>query len=272
MGFFVITGSFHPELGTPDGDSVRFVADDPDIFFKLHRQDRGPKINPDNGSIQTRYEGIDTLEKQVNNPLAADARLANLNALGTVGGTQPAPGYLMSNQLDPNGRPICFVFAGAAPEADGSENVFLDVNRMKTSVNYQLLLEGLAYPLFYNTLYQDLRLEMNAAADAAKAVPRGVWGQDVTNSGAPWPASATPLADFAVIFPKLWRRIQDYFRDDTYFTPGQPFAGLKPWIEAQEPERVFLLSQQKSTGFDNVVVTTATTVALTNEPDDIIFF
>jgi hypothetical protein len=272
MGFFVITGSFHPEFGEPDGDSVRFVADNPDTFFKLRRQDLGPKLNPTNGSIQTRYEGIDALEKQVANPLAAAARRFNLDACGTDGGAHPAPGYLLSNQLDPHGRPICFVFTGDAPEPDGSENVFLDVARMQASVNYKVIEAGLAYPLFYNTLYSDLRQALNAAAAAAKAGSRGVWREDVTNTGADWPTTATPLRDFDVVFPKLWRRIEDYFADDTYFTPDQPFAGLKPWIEAQEPERVFLLSEQKSTGFDNVVETTATTVRLTNRPDDIIFF
>ena len=61
MPFTLIKGSFEPNLGRPDGDSIRFVADDTTPIFRLRRRGRPPKINQSNGSIQLRYEGIDTI-------------------------------------------------------------------------------------------------------------------------------------------------------------------------------------------------------------------
>lgn len=45
MPFTLIKGNFHPEFGFPDGDSLRFVPDNPDPIFKLKRRNFPPKIN-----------------------------------------------------------------------------------------------------------------------------------------------------------------------------------------------------------------------------------
>jgi hypothetical protein len=113
MPFTIINGHYAPALGHPDGDSVRFIPDNPDPLFKLARQGLGPKINPDNGSIQLRYEAIDAMEKNAAPPWQMRARERNLAILGTSLGGSPAPGHILSRQLDSHGRPICFAFAGA---------------------------------------------------------------------------------------------------------------------------------------------------------------
>ncbi|WP_217808394.1 hypothetical protein, partial [Palleronia marisminoris] len=102
---------------------MRFIPDDPEPIFRLRRRGSPPKINPKNGSIQLRYEGIDTLEKSAITPFSSDATASNLELAATEGGTTNAPGYIYSNQIGPHGRPIAFVFAGEAPGKTGDETL-----------------------------------------------------------------------------------------------------------------------------------------------------
>ncbi len=266
MPFTLLKGTFVPSFGHPDGDSLRFVPDDPAPLFKLRRRGRPPKLNQSNGSIQLRYEAIDTMEKSALDPFASDATKSNLDLAGTDGGTQNARGHIFSNQIGPNGRPIAFVFAGDTDVGDGTE-VFLDVDAIMDSINVEQLARGHAYPLFYDTLFDDLRMRCVDVSNHAKAAGSGVWGADKTNSGANWTGDVDTLPP---IFPKLWRRIDEFVRDDTYFDPDRPLANLIPWIEQQKSERVSVPSLGLFTGFDNVLETTDTSVKMLHEPHELV--
>lgn len=156
MPFTLLKGTFKPGAGVPDGDSIRFAPNDAGPLFALPRKGRAPRVNQNNGTVQTRFEGIDAVEKDAKEPFASDATKKNLELIGLSSQTDEANGYILANQIGPNGRPICFVFTGDAPEDDGAR-VFLDVARMKDSVNYRLGETGVVYPLFYDTLFRDLR-------------------------------------------------------------------------------------------------------------------
>ena len=55
--YLVMKGNFVIIGKEPDGDSVRFIADDRDLYRYLHRAYR---IKPSrDGSVQTRFEGVD---------------------------------------------------------------------------------------------------------------------------------------------------------------------------------------------------------------------
>ena len=73
MPFTLIKGEFVPEAGRPDGDSIRFRPDDPTPLFMLKRRGRAPKVNANNGTIQLRFEGIDTMESKAAKPFSSDA-------------------------------------------------------------------------------------------------------------------------------------------------------------------------------------------------------
>ena len=263
MPFTLIKGEFKPEFGRPDGDSLRFVPDDPTPIFSLRRPGREPKINANNGSIQLRYEAIDTMESSALRPFSSDATDSNI-ALATAGGGR---GFICSRQLDPHGRPVVFVFAGDSPHADGADDVFLDTDDIMKSVNVAQLERGHAYPLYYDTLFDDLRERCTEVVLDAKADQRGVWAADKTIDGAAWTGDPDTLPP---ILPKLWRRIDDYVRDDTFFDPAQPMANLKAWIAHEEDERVSIPSQGIFTGFDNVVGVTGDTVKLLHEPHELV--
>lgn len=266
MPFTLIKGTFEPKFGRPDGDSLRFVPDDPSPIFKLRRRGRAPKFNQSNGSIQLRYEAIDTMESSALKPFSSDATKSNLDFAGTDGGTKSARGYICSTQIGPNGRPIAFVFAGDTDTDDGKE-IFLDPDDIMPSINVQQLELGHAYPLFYDTLFDDLRQRCAEVSNDAKAAGRKVWSADKTLDGATWTGDVDTLPP---IFPKLWRRIDKYVTDDTFFDPDRPFANLKDWIEQQSDERISIPSQGRFTGFDDVIETTDTTVKMTVEPHEMV--
>lgn len=265
MPFTLIKGTFEPSFGRPDGDSLRFVPDDPSPIFRLRRRGRAPKVNPTNGSIQLRYEAIDTMESSALEPFASDATASNLNLAGTNGGAQNARGHIFSSQLGPNGRPIAFVFAGDSPLDDGAD-VFLDADAIMESINVKQLALGHAYPLFYDTLFDDLRERCAEVSNEAKTSGLGVWSADRTNTGVTWTGDADTLAP---IFPKLWRRIDKFVKDETYFDEDRPFANLLEWID-RGGERISIPSQGLFTGFDNVLSATDTEVRMTVEPHKIV--
>ena len=92
-------------------------------------------------------------------------------------------------------------------------------------MNYKLVTDGQAYPLFYDTLFPDLRATLAKAAAQARAAKKGLWGMDVSQTGLAFPDQAA-LEARAVIFPKLFRRLTEYLTDhDT----GP--AGFLPWLK-----------------------------------------
>jgi len=264
MPFTIVKGTFKPELGRPDGDSLRFVPDDPSPLFHLKQRGNPPKINRNNGSIQLRYEAIDTMESSAGE-LAKKATKSNLDLAGTNGGANSAPGYICSNQIGPNGRPIAFVFAGETEQADGAE-IFLKPEDIDASINVQQFKLGMAYPLFYDTLFDDLREYCRDISLKAKNDKLGVWTEDATNSGASWTGNVDTLDP---IYPKLWRRIDKYVSDETLFDEDRPFSNLQEYIEGRN-DRISIPSQGIFTGFDNVIETTDTEVKMTVDPHDIV--
>lgn len=263
MPFTVIKGTLRPDLGRPDGDSMRFVPDDATPIFKLRRRGRAPKINGSNGSIQLRYEGIDTMESSALQPYSSDATTANVSEAASDGGR----GYICSNQLGPNGRPIAFVFTGETDWEDGRDDIFLGPDDIMESINVKQLASGHAYPLFYDTLFDDLRERCAEVSQQAKDASLAVWAADETNSGATWTGNIDTLAP---IYPKLWRRIDKFVRDDTFFDEDKPLANLTKWMEQEAFERVSVPSQGMFTGFDNLITVTDDTVKMEVEPHEVV--
>ena len=71
---------------------------------------------------------------------------------------------------------------------------------------------GLAYPMYYNGLFSDLRLPLTAAVKNARAEGKGLWPNDKTTRGFSV-SSLTAITEAVAILPKLFRRIIDYMRE-----------------------------------------------------------
>ncbi len=267
MPFTLISGEFVPKAGRPDGDSIRFRPDDPTPLFSLPRRGRPPRISSRNGTIQLRFEGIDTMESRAAKPFSSDATNSNLDLCGVGDGTGTARGYILSTQIGPNGRPISFVYAGEAPEEDGA-SIFLDVDRMKESVNFQQLSRGHGYPLFYDTLFWDLRMAMADEIVAARAREANVWSADKTNTGVTY-CGPDCLEKMPPIFPKLWRRLNSYSRDSDIANPDN-LREFMEYLDSLREERVFIVSERRNTGFDDVLEVDGDVIRMIPLPEDLI--
>lgn len=247
MAFLVIHGKFLPKRGQPDGDSVRFTPNDSAVLGLLETK-AGRKANKSTDaqgrvSVQLRYEGIDAMEKDALPGLPQEALAANKQLIGFIEGSVHEPaGYVLASGIEQNGRPIVFVYAGPTSAADGSD-FFLEANHLKTSVNHELALRGLVYPMYYQTLYAELRSVLTQAVLKARSGQRGVWKDDKSNSGFSL-KTRTQVQTLPPIFPKLYRRLQK----STAGTVAQLKAAL-----AAEGEKLATLSDGRFLHFDDVI-------------------
>lgn len=297
MPFLLIQGTFRlvnrTENGKligfePDGDSIHFKPDKPSLFDKLKVLVQPVHLTRI-GSAQLRMEGIDALELHYQpsaggasshqpRPLADEARDFLTGGLGL----NPVPyspprnirvkppverdatrGYILARSLEIHGRPVSFVFFGKPAAADGAQ-VKLDSALLRQSLNYQLLLSGNAYPLFYDTLFAELRDPMAAAVRKARKAKRGIWTHDQSQTGLAV-KTQTDLETNGVIFPKLFRRLTDFLAEG-----GGGMSKFMKWLEKKD-EQVLDLDTKNFTHFDNMVSIKDDKVRMTHLPERIVF-
>jgi hypothetical protein len=268
MPLLLIKGTFKPATGVPDGDTVRFAPDNPDLVFKLRRQGRPPRLNIENGTIPLRYEGVDAMERDARQPESSDATARNLEYLGLTGPNDEGFGHIFSRLLDTNGRVIAFVVAGDTAEDDGS-NVIFDIAHLRTSVNYRLLESGDVYPLFYHTLFRELRDELVQVSLATRRASRGVWDNDATNSGVTR-NGRTSLNSLPPLMPKLWRRLEDYCNDREFREFSDTLDAFPEYLRMRE-DRLLIITENRFTGLDNVVTVVGQRLSLNFRPEELIF-
>lgn len=291
MPFKLIKGTFHlvgktktgkPMGFRPDGDSIQFKPrklSNLDALEQLRSAYRLSSI----GSVNLRFEGIDAPEIHYDSsrqpaPHAENSRDFLTGQIGmnpvtyTEKGIQVKPpandgqdGFILSKQLEVHGRPVSFVFVGTHPGPDGSE-VFLSPSLLRRSLNYQLLLQGHAYPLFYDTLYHDLRGQLANAAATARNKDRGLWPGD--RSKGVTIHTPSDLEEHVLIFPKLFRRLMDYFRDHSKLGA----TTFRDWLDQKgENDEVWILPEWNRTHFDNVVKVKGSKLTLSRRPENLVF-
>jgi len=278
----------------PDGDSIHFKPKTPRLLDELPRL-RLPYRLTRIGSVNLRMEGIDALELHYSpatagggsthqpRPLADEARNALTGLLGMnpidyvpprdvrvdppvrVDGVR---GFILSRSLEVHGRPVVFLFKGAAPFRDGAE-AFIDTPLLRKSLNHQMVTSGSSYPLFYDTLFKSLRDELARAAKAARAARRGLWPLDKTKAGFAMPDLAG-LQITTPIFPKLFRRAADYFS-----AGHRGVAEFLEWLAARaradaRSDRL-LEPNGNFTHLDNILRIRAGKLSMKYEPEDIVF-
>jgi endonuclease YncB( thermonuclease family) len=260
VSFITIKGVFNPTSGYPDGDSVRFLPDDDTLFDRLE----GQVEIKSGGEVQLRYEAVDALEKAAKKPFSSDTTARNIELLG--GNENGLPGYILSGHADKNGRPVCFVFVGDSPEADGTP-IFLDSDLLQQSINYQLLAEGWVYPMFYETLYQELRDVMTEAVKAARKADKGIWSKDVSNKGFTIKPPVN-LAELPPIFPKLWRRLETFYR-----RPSNRNKTVQEFVEslAKGSDRMFTIPDRRYIKLSTAIEVSGDKLKLNYKPEEMVF-
>jgi endonuclease YncB( thermonuclease family) len=279
MPFTLVKGVIRVVGLSPDGDSIRFVPDDPTLIRDLPG---GPPEHVPKSSYQLRLEAIDSLETHYagrHQPTrwanAATDRLLDFVGVQNVqwdaahstivAADDHVPAWILSRQKEKNGRPVAFLFTGNAPAEDGDDNVFLDTNLLRKSYNVAALAEGLAYPTYYDPLFADLRNEMTSAVASARAAGAGLWPEDRTTAGFD-ATSIGVIIDEAPILPKLFRRLSDYMAAEG------TAVGFKEALALGE-DAVWDLREQNRTHLDTFVEQAAgsTAIRMTREPEELVF-
>lgn len=247
--YVVATGKLVIEQYQPDGDSIRFIADAPEILTTIRRGDLLKPSNRDR-SVQLRLEGIDAPETHFHKfeqPYGVHAREFFLGHLGfskvdfgkkgkTVQSSDPATvtATILTRAADPHGRPIAYVIPGRLTDKPSAE---LDRALLRQTINFAMLVEGEAYPMFYSSNPYSNRVTLREAARSARSQRKGVWGLDRTASFALLDQESIGPAG-VLVFPKLFRRCTDMLRT------GE--KDLRKWLSqgASEDDQVFLDSQR----------------------------
>lgn len=195
-------------------------------------------------------------------------------------------GYVITDDVERNGRPLGWVFAGEPPVADGT---MLDKKAVGAlvgkSANHHLLLTGTVYPFFYMGLPGAIRIPLMEAAKQAQQNPDqvDVWLHDTTKNGVEI-ASLTSLYKDTVVYPYLFRRIvrQWYSKTLNRFWEGlrhdhNPLPDgedlgldLDGFFEDGDPW-IFLISEQDFLHLSDILDVSSTSLKLHTYPYDIVF-
>lgn len=276
----------------PDGDSIWFKPDEPELL-----QDLGGRSADLNGGgfAQLRFEGIDALElhypgsnhQHKDGTVAArDFLLKKTGFTNVTFKDKPEPeidsyvqfcvpidisGYILSQTIDPYGRPVSFVFTGNISRPDG-DDVFLEVDKMEQSLNAKLMKKGHVYPAYYaprgdvGGLPWDLRNRLTSLSDNAWMRYWGVWEFDVSREN-PQIKNMDELMELA-IWPKLYRRLALYFKDD-----NNGLANFEQWLtDKNKDDRVFIMSRGEHTHLHNTFDINNNRINMRYWPEDIIIY
>lgn len=222
MRYKIIKGSFHVSGYSPDGDSIRFQADNQEHwdFFKWKQAK-----NKNREKKQLRFEAIDALEthyEESHQPrsfgVAAlevllkmvdiDQVVYNIAITKITSAADGTTGFIASPALDIYDRPISLVFSGDTNLENGQELSASDLP-LDSSINLKLLKLGLVYPTFYSSMEQELIDIFSKTTKKARSDKIGVWALDKTHDFTLW--NKDTIQNDIVILPKIFRRLTSFF-------------------------------------------------------------
>jgi endonuclease YncB( thermonuclease family) len=238
--YTVIHGAFVLEGYKPDGDSLRFIADNTSDWSLLENaksidseylnsvQNQNETNIDQKNSVQTRFEALDTpefgdgLKRQ---PLGRAARDFTLKYLG-YGKIEFTPQGKQVRSASPNrtravllsrsapsgtqGRPVVYVFRESDWVFGQSKQIIVQAQWLEKSLNFALLASGLAYPEFYLSLPVAHRGVFQKAVQKARASGLGIGTADKSDFFKAGQLEQITEAGVQ-IFPKLYRRLEKYF-------------------------------------------------------------
>lgn len=239
--FLLIRGTFVILGKQPDGDSVRFVADDTGLLGQLKNNSR-IRLSKDN-SVQLRFEAIDAPELHylgAAQPMGSESRDALLKMMGfkdpqfrndgatvTSAGVPTVRGAILSNAAEVNGRPISYVLLEKDARAltDGTRIKPTDAILQKT-LNAKQLSNGMAYLTVYSSTPESHRSFLRGLTLQARASKLGVWARDASANFKLIGKDSVGERG-ALILPKLFRRAISYLNAKA---KNASLGSIKDWM------------------------------------------
>lgn len=209
------------------------------------------------------------------------------------------PAYIVTSDIEKNGRPLAWVFPGDTADTDGAElTKEMLASRLEKSVNYQLLRHGLVYPYLFMTLAGRMRDKLIEAVRLAQsdALQKGqsaagrpnkipnLWVYDKSVTDGVKITDLKNITDEAEIHPylfrkivKLWyaQRMRQYWdalrENKSYvFDENDKNLILDGLFEDGDPY-VFIVSDQDFVKLSEIVQVKDNTLRLLRQPMDIVF-
>jgi hypothetical protein len=196
----------------------------------------------------------------------------------------PLPGYIVTGDIEKNGRPVAWSFNGTTPLADGSAITPAQLGQMaKASANYHLIKQGLVYPFYFMTLPAVARAELTKAAKAAqKAAAKSststtpnVWRMDQTLTGVTL-SSLRVLTEERPVFPYLFRKLVKHYQQAALrrglnaVSAANESIPLDGFFNDANPH-IFVVSEQDFLRLDDVVEANGNIIRMRVPPYDVVF-
>ena len=278
FGEFVIIGK------QPDGDSVRFKADNPSLLAKL--KNAGRLKESKDGTVQLRFEGIDAPELHYGGtlqPMGRESRDWLLEGMGfrnvryqnlSVSGSSPerVRGAIMSGMVERNGRPVAYVLgqAEASGLKDGS-SISVDDTRLRLTLNALSLERGMSYFTVYNSMPEAQIKTFQTLAAKARSAKLGVWARDKTNEFTLENAGSINESG-QLILPKLFRRATDYLGAKR---KNKTTAGFKQWLinsrDTPNPQDGLLLERDSKKRLSDLIEETGNRIRFKADTLELVF-
>jgi endonuclease YncB( thermonuclease family) len=295
--YTVIRGAFVIEGYEPDGDSLRFIADNlqdwnmlenakylRQVFLEPDSNQRQDNPNKKN-SVQLRFEGIDTPEfgeAGARQPLGKEARDFTLAYLGfdtivyTPAGKQvrsASPkrirGVLLGKSAigGNNGRPIVYVFKESDWRQKTNPQTVVQASWLESSLNVALLKKGLAFNEFYNSMPPSHRELFKKTALEARGT--GVWQRNQSQNFEI--SSRENIRENGVlVLPKLYRRLENFFEAQRKNETKLPFWQYLKAEKGIENDEIRVGTQELE--FSDVLVQESNRLRLTVAPLELLFY
>lgn len=193
-----------------DGDTISFIADNDANWLNI---DSPLRFQSDNAN-SIRFTGVDAPEVTLN----CETDFSSHKALGheakeelevflafSEDSTIESKAFFLTSVGDLFGRSIGLLYPSEAGLQDGSV-VFLTEDLVQKSINFRLLQQGVAYPLFDDDLPDHALEVLQSAATSALDSRIGVWAKDVSVEGFEFSLNNSEWNNL-VIWPRLLRRI-----------------------------------------------------------------
>lgn len=191
--------------------------------------------------------------------------------------TDAIPGYIVTREVEKEGRPLSWAFAGDPGVDDGATMTPEALAaRLPNSINHRMLAKGMAYPYFFTSGEAVLRQSLAAAVDAAvgaAAKDHNLWEVDRTMQG-------VVLRDISAIVHR-----EGVAQDGALIWPYLFRKALKAWCKtggsatktSMDLSQLFVTGNptvvvdDKSVRLDSIVSTDGGTLRLTKPPQHIVF-
>ena len=275
MKYKVIKGHFHVSGYSPDGDSIRFSAENNahwNFFtWKNEKNHARPKK-------QLRFEAIDALEthyEESHQPrsfgIAALEVLLGMLGIGNIvyniaitritSAADKTPGFIAAPALDMYDRPIALVFPNHPGLSDGVELNASDLP-IASSVNLKLLKLGLVYPTFYSSMEADLIETFTEQTQKVRTRKIGLWALDKTSDFILW--NKDTIQNDIVILPKLFRRLT------TFFVKESRYDALRDYLKRAR-DKVLIRSTGEKKKLYEIMNIDDRRIRFLQDPENLIF-